>query len=814
MRRYLYNVMLFAAVCLVGCQSEQLVEGNVNDKNTRTIEIFAKMGGDANSRTLLDDEGQLIWQEGDALSVIMGGSTKASKFQITELSEDKKSATFKGEVENEENQTESQANVAFYPYKENIGVAISEGGLYSLTTSIPAEQSWGGSGTFAQGTYPMMAVTDGADSEVFAFKNVLAGTQLHVKALVPGTKIVKVQMAVVENYPLAGDYIVTANKDGIQSVTPSVEENKTKSSITLEYADGVELSTEKATAFAFVHFPIEATEEPKNFIFTLTDSNGGTMVFEQSTTKAFSKSKFMHLGRSNPIKYSNDEVTKRVSVEEDLINAINNPDIKFIVLEKDVTLPSTLVINRDDVVLDGNGKTLISNDKGSNGRAINVSGAEGVTITNLTIKASGERAINIIQGATKVTIDNVNATCDNYAVNVAGSASNAVVNIVNSNLTGLNVVNVGGSNATITINNTTINCVDDTDVESYGAISLNKDAKGSQIIATDVIVNISDDSVIAVNAAEGGEIIVDGSKDGVILPKAYIDYGNYQYLFNTIDEAIKYAKDGEIVNFIRNVEIVETISIEKNVTINLNGYHLDASSNTSRPFEMADGSKLTIEGENSNIKVGKFGLVNIPSGNDAEVILNGGTYEGNTDNGSFLKPRGKGKISLSLNGVTYEDKSDDGFVMDASAYNGDDLSLTINGCTLKAAGGLICLVGKASITNTTLETTQSGYKFAAIEMSGAGSGTIQDSKIKSEGIAVSAGYGASIQVTNCNVEGKEYAYCVYQSGGSINVTTGAKGKYSGNVGIYGKLYDPSQTPGATGNAKIVIDNITVASASL
>ena len=68
----------------------------------------------------------------------------------------------------------------------------------------------------------------------------------------------------------------------------------------------------------------------------------------------------------------------------------------YIMLEEDVALSEILVIEKDGTVINGNGKTLTS----TAGRAINVSGADGVKIENLTIQASGERAINVINGAT------------------------------------------------------------------------------------------------------------------------------------------------------------------------------------------------------------------------------------------------------------------------------------------------------------------------------------------------------------------------------------------------------------------------------
>ena len=92
--------------------------------------------------------------------------------------------------------------------------------------------------------------------------------------------------------------------------------------------------------------------------------------------------------------------------------------------------------------------------------SINRISFDDVTIENLTVVCSGERAINIIQNATNVTIDNVTATAANYTVNVASSAKEAVVAIKNSTLTGLCTVNVTAPGANVTITNTEINCND------------------------------------------------------------------------------------------------------------------------------------------------------------------------------------------------------------------------------------------------------------------------------------------------------------------------------------------------------------------
>ena len=70
------------------------------------------------------------------------------------------------------------------------------------------------------------------------------------------------------------------------------------------------------------------------------------------------------------------------------------------------------------------------------------------------------------------TIENVKATAANYAVNVAASAAGSTIEIENSDLTGLNTVNVAAANVNVTIDNSVVNNVDNTAVESYATLKL------------------------------------------------------------------------------------------------------------------------------------------------------------------------------------------------------------------------------------------------------------------------------------------------------------------------------------------------------
>ena len=249
-----------------------------------------------------------------------------------------------------------------------------------------------------------------------------------------------------------------------------------------------------------------------------------------------------------------------------------------VTLLKDVTMSSILTIDKA-ITLDGNGKTLTSNVNAAsagNHRAINVTGADGVTIQNLTIETNGERAINIIKNSTNVTIDNVTATASNYAVNV-GSAPDAVITIKDSNLTGGNTVNISDAadNVQMTITDTTITCIDNSDAEGYGAIAVSGEnvvvvVNNGEIVITGSKTNGSNASTVNGNGSQvnfNGTVGATPNANHV----AAIRYSNGQfYSFPDLASAIKFAQAGETVELLTDVTIDQPITLTKNITIDGN----------------------------------------------------------------------------------------------------------------------------------------------------------------------------------------------------------------------------------------------------
>ena len=188
---------------------------------------------------------------------------------------------------------------------------------------------------------------------------------------------------------------------------------------------------------------------------------------------------------------------------------------KEVVLLRDVELSEILLINKP-ITLNGNGHTITS----SATRAINVELDGTVTIKDLTIVGGKDcqRAINIINQPAHVVVDNVTATSNFiYAVNVATSAGAAKVEITDSDLTGMNVVNVAGENAFVTVDKTTLTVVDNSETEGYAALAIYYTAENAVINATNTTINITgkhtDDTIVAIVGAEGGSITIDGGTE-------------------------------------------------------------------------------------------------------------------------------------------------------------------------------------------------------------------------------------------------------------------------------------------------------------
>ena len=356
----------------------------------------------------------------------------------------------------------------------------------------------------------------------------------------------------------------------------------------------------------------------------------------------------------------------------------------------DLNMSEILVLDKA-ITLDGNGKKLTS----TAGRAINVNCEGNVGIKNLTINASGERAINVIQKPANVTIENVTATAANYTVNLAATAGAAKVAISKSNLTGLNVVNVAAAGSNVTINGGTITCNDQNANENYAALTMNKDAVGAKIAATGVTFDIKGDSKKASNQAEGGTITIDGSTDEVEQHVAYISYGNNWYGFATLEAAIAKANAGETVTLLRDINASAIITIDKAITLDGNGKTL--TSTAGRAINVETEGEVTISNLTINAAERAINIINKP----ATVTLNAVTATAN--NNAVMIATSAGAAKVTINGCNFTGLA----VVNVAGANAEvaikDTKITNVDNTDKENYGAITVYSTATNANVTVE---------------------------------------------------------------------------------------------------------------
>ena len=245
--------------------------------------------------------------------------------------------------------------------------------------------------------------------------------------------------------------------------------------------------------------------------------------------------------------------------------------------------------------------------------------------------------------------------------------------------------------------------------------------------------------------------------------------------------------EGKSVKFEADISLTETIAVADNVTIDLNGFDMDASALDSA-FFVASGSDVTvkIEGTDEEVKLGKNGLVDVAAGANATIEINGGSFISDDAGSTLIKPDGDGEIKIVLNDVNYTSTAANGYVLDCSYYDGSNLSVEINGGTFEATTGLLLPEG-SSVKDATI--TAKNTKNMQPAVYAMGDMTIENCIIKAEkSHAVAVAGGATLTINNCEVyagsDANALAFQVFSSGGTINVNNTT---YNGSYGTTGKM---------------------------
>ena len=288
----LIDILFFALMlaCVACQQAEPLVEPEIGPKPsgpeyTAHVEAFGAGehdGEDAQTKTALANGNSVVWSSGDQIAVFQGASS-ADKYQISEECVGTTSGRFSivanGEASGEQT---FNANIAIYPYQDGLTVIPKTTTEYHVTgITIPSVQTYTAN-TFANGSFPMAAITDGLADHSLSFKNLCGALKLQLKGT---AKVKKIELWGNDGEPLSGAATVTLYSDGS---TPTLAmSGNASASVTLDWIDGVQLNTETATSF-FITIPPTSFEN--GFTVKIIDIMGAEAILQTSKPNAVARS--------------------------------------------------------------------------------------------------------------------------------------------------------------------------------------------------------------------------------------------------------------------------------------------------------------------------------------------------------------------------------------------------------------------------------------------------------------------------------------------------------------------------------------------
>ena len=265
------------------------------------------------------------------------------------------------------------------------------------------------------------------------------------------------------------------------------------------------------------------------------------------------------------------------------------------------------------------------------------------------------------------------------------------------------------------------------------------------------------------------------------------DYDNGAEYLDSVANATELAaalNRGEDVVLANDIVITEAITVNGDVTIDLNGKTIDASGmngdKLGRPFHLADGASLTVNATGADIKLGGHGFINVlATAKTANITVNGGNFYGTTNNGTFIRLReGTENVSIVLNNVTYNDASDNGYIISTEGFSKTgEGTLVVNGGSYTGNYGFQLYALDATLTDVEIITNGTGVEASGSDTFGFANVTVDNCDItvrtgvkvvNAPAAGVAASHGATLTVKDSTISGKmEAAYFVYQSGGKI-----------------------------------------------
>ena len=273
MKKY-FACIVVTLVCVFACRKE--MEGPVGSFTAApSFEASFEEDVFSQTKTALTPSKSVVWSKGDQVAIFMGDS-RPNLYQVNDGAAGSVTGTFDyaGADDSFCSGEDPGCNVALYPYGSALRCTYEDGDGYVISgLKLAGEQTYAPGG-FAQGAFPMAALTSSLTDYQLKFRNVLGILKL---SLTGSNAVSSLTLTGKNGEKLSGAAQVVLDHGSTPVVTMA---DDASASVTLVCPDGVQLDPEKPVDFHIVLPPVSFTKG-----FTVEVQYAGGVVHRIETDK-------------------------------------------------------------------------------------------------------------------------------------------------------------------------------------------------------------------------------------------------------------------------------------------------------------------------------------------------------------------------------------------------------------------------------------------------------------------------------------------------------------------------------------------------
>ena len=272
---------IFFIAVFVGCQQKS--EFCEPELSKPAFRAFTEAFSSGFTKTSLGADYSSVWSEGDKIA-IFAGSSEMDQYILDQRCTGSSNGIFNLLLQGNGSGVSLPANIAIYPYQENLTCLAESNGYKFTGFSYPSLQNYC-IGSFDNGAYAMAAITTADWDYDLKFFNVGGAMKLQ---LIGNDVVKKITIRGKDGEKLSGRSAIKVYSDGS---FPGIEmDEDAEEFVSLVCGEGVQLTT---TAVSVFYFALPPTDFAKGFEVEVENAEGKVCVLQTSVRNVVGRSQIL-----------------------------------------------------------------------------------------------------------------------------------------------------------------------------------------------------------------------------------------------------------------------------------------------------------------------------------------------------------------------------------------------------------------------------------------------------------------------------------------------------------------------------------------